>query len=386
MTKEVFVSDLTKPGAPTKFETLLQVQRKDLRKKKAGGAYLAMRLGDRTGWLDARLWDNAEAIAEVFEEKDFVRVKGRIHEYNGQLQISVHRLRPVAPAHLDVGDFLPCTDRDIQEMYAELLDAIAGFRDPHLKSLMEGIFQDPDIRARFQRGAAASGMHHAKVGGLLEHVVSCLRMAKLVASHYQQIDNDLLASGVLLHDFGKIFEISVERTIEYTDEGRLLGHIAMGSSWIERKCDEIEGFPPRLKVLLLHMVLSHHGKLEFGSPREPLFPEALALHYIDDLDSRLDMMREVTGQISSGVWSQRHRGLRRNVLDRSAYLKAGRPPAAEAVATEGGDTGPSKGGRAEGDRPAPPLQPPAAALPDSPGFPAHAGLFPAPRTAEGIAD
>ena len=148
-------------------------------------------------------------------------------------------------------------------------------------------------------------------------------MAKLVAAHYSEIDSDLLASGVLLHDFGKIFELSAERSIEYTDEGRLLGHIAMGSAWLERRCDAIKGFPPRLKILLLHLVLSHHGKLEFGSPKEPLFPEALALHYIDDLDSRLEMMREVTGEIAGGgVWSPYHRGLERSVLDKAAFLRS----------------------------------------------------------------
>ena len=334
MRKDLYVSDLLKTGAASRFESVFQVHQKDLRKKKNGGAYLALRLGDRTGWLDARVWDNAEATATAISEKDFVHVRGRTHQYNGTCQIIVHRLKSVSVANVDPGQFLACTDRDVGQMYREVLAAIQSFRNPHLKRLLENIFHDPDIKVRFQRAPAASGMHHAKVGGLLEHVLSCLGMAHLVASHYQEIDGDLLATGVLLHDFGKIFEMSAERAIEYTDEGRLLGHIAMGSSWIGQRCDQIEGFSPRLKTLVLHMVLSHHGKLEFGSPREPLFPEALALHYIDDLDSRMDMMRQVTAQISGGVWSRRHRGLGRSVLDRAAFLSGEGTSSAAIQATE----------------------------------------------------
>jgi len=209
-------------------------------------------------------------------------------------------------------------------MFGEVLATIESFADPHLKRLMSDIFRDKEIARRYKQAPAASGMHHAWVGGLLEHVLSCLQVSRLLASHYSELDGDLLASGVLLHDFGKIFELSVDHAIEYTDEGRLLGHIAIGSAWLERRCDEVEGFPPRLKTLLLHLVLSHHGKLEFGSPKQPLFPEALALHYIDDLDSRLEMMRAATGEITGEqVWSPFHRGLESLVLDKGAFLRRG---------------------------------------------------------------
>lgn len=323
MSKKLFVSDLKELEPGERFRDIFQVHRKEIRKKKNGGQYLSLSLSDRSGRIEARMWDNAAAVADRFEERDFVRVRGETKPYKGHHQAVLHRLGRVGPEDLEPADFLPSTDRDVLQMYSEILAVIDSFRNPHLKALMDGIFGDPDIKQRFQRAPAASGMHHAKVGGLLEHVVSCLGMAQLVASHYEEIDRDLLASGVLLHDFGKIFELSAERAIEYTDEGRLLGHISIGSAWVARRCDSIEGFPRRLRALLLHMILSHHGKMEFGSPREPLFPEALALHYIDDLDSRLDMMRQAIQGISKGAWSKRQRGLGRYVLDRSRFLADG---------------------------------------------------------------
>lgn len=325
MIKEHYIADLKTINRATRFESTFLVQSKEIRsKKKSGEPYLVLRLADRTGVMDARMWDNVAAVAEVFENSDFVEIRGRVQDYNGQVQIVIGRLKVVPRAQIDPGEFLPRTRRNIDKMFGELLTTIDGFSNPHLKRLMSGIFRDKETARRFKQAPAASGMHHAWIGGLLEHVLSCLQVSKLLASHYSELDGDLLASGVLLHDFGKIFELSVDHAIEYTDEGRLLGHIAMGSAWLERRCDEIEGFPPRLKTLLLHLVLSHHGKLEFGSPKQPLFPEALALHYIDDLDSRLEMMRAVTGEIvGEQVWSQFHRGLDAIVLKKEAFLQQG---------------------------------------------------------------
>ena len=325
MIKDHYISDLKTINRATRFESTFLVQAKEIRsKKKSGEPYLVLRLADRTGVMDARMWDNVRAVAEVFEVSDFVEVRGRVQDYNSQVQIVIGKLTVVPRAQVDPGEFLPRTKRNIDEMFGQVLATVDGFSNPHLKRLMGSIFRDKEISRRFKQAPAASGMHHAWVGGLLEHVLSCLQVSKLLASHYSEIDGDLLASGVLLHDFGKIFELRVDHAIEYTDEGRLLGHIAMGSAWLERRCDEIEGFPPRLKTLLLHLVLSHHGKLEFGSPKQPLFPEALALHYIDDLDSRLEMMRAVTAEISGDhVWSQFHRGLDTVVLNKEAFLRVG---------------------------------------------------------------
>ena len=322
MIKDHYIADLKTINRATRFESTFLVQAKEIRsKKKSGDPYLVLRLADRTGAMDARMWDNVHAVAEVFNVSDFVEIRGRVQDYNGQVQIVIGKLAVIPRVQIDPGEFLPRTRRNIDKMFEEVLSTIDGFSDAHLKRLMSGIFRDKEIARRFKQAPAASGMHHAWVGGLLEHVLSCLQVSKLLASHYSEIDGDLLASGVLLHDFGKIFELSVGHAIEYTDEGRLLGHIAMGSAWLERRCDEIEGFPPRLKTLLLHLVLSHHGKLEFGSPKQPLFAEALALHYIDDLDSRLEMMRAVTADtVGEQIWSQYHRGLDTVVLNKEAFL------------------------------------------------------------------
>lgn len=325
MIKDRFIADLKTIDRNARFESTFLVQAKEIRsKKKSGEPYLVLRLADRTGVMDARMWDNVSAVAEVFKVSDFVEIRGRVQDYNGQAQIIIGKLAVVPRAQVDPGEFLPRTRRDVDKMFAAVVATIEGFTDPHLRRLMSDIFRDKEIARRYKQAPAASGMHHAWVGGLLEHVLSCLEVSRLLASHYSELDGDLLASGVLLHDFGKIFELSVDHAIEYTDEGRLLGHIAMGSAWLERRCDDIEGFPPRLKTLLLHLVLSHHGKLEFGSPKQPLFPEALALHYIDDLDSRLEMMRAATGEITGEqVWSPFHRGLESLVLDKEAFLRRG---------------------------------------------------------------
>lgn len=362
MIKEHFIADLKTIDRTARFESTFLVQAKEIRsKKKSGDPYLVLRLADRTGVMDARMWDNVSAVAEVFKVSDFVEIRGRVQDYNGQAQIVIGKLAVVPRAQVDPGEFLPRTRRNIDKMFGEVLATIDGFTDQHLRRLMSDIFRDQEIARRYKQAPAASGMHHAWVGGLLEHVLSCLQLSQLLASHYSELDSDLLASGVLLHDFGKIFELSADHAIEYTDEGRLLGHIAMGSAWLERRCDEIEGFPPRLKTLLLHLVLSHHGKLEFGSPKQPLFPEALALHYIDDLDSRLEMMRAATGEIAGEqVWSAFHRGLESVVLDKGAFLRRG----SEA------DTAQESGEQVVADTRPAPQQSPVSPPPEKPAAPA----------------
>lgn len=323
MRKEFFIRDLSKLGPNDRFESVFLVQSKEIRQKKSGDHFLSLRLADRTGSLDAKMWDNVPTFADKFEAHDLVNVRGKVQVYNGSLQIIVHRVESIPERQASLADFVPHTERDIETMYAEVLAIIDGFKNQHLKRLMGSIFKNPKFAAAYKRAPAASSMHHARIGGLLEHVSSVVRLAVIVSSHYDDIDHDLLVSGVLLHDLGKIRELTAGPSFEYTDEGRLLGHLAIGSAWVGRRCDEINGFPPRLKALLLHMILSHHGKLEFGSPQVPQFPEALALHFIDDLDSKLESMRTASASIPEGnVWSRFHKGLDRFVLDKEAYLRA----------------------------------------------------------------
>ena len=331
MRKAQFVRDLRQLNSNDRFESDFLVRSKERRSKKNGKPFLSVTLADRTGEIDTKVWDNVEQLDPVFKADDFVRVQGKVQIYNDKHQAVAHRILVLPEEHVSLADFVPHTERDIGSMYEEVLGTIERFSNADLKRLMESIFRDPEFAAMYKRAPAAKANHHAKVGGLLEHVVSVLRLGKLVASHYEDVDSDLLACGVLLHDLGKVFELDSGRSFDYTDRGRLLGHIAMGSAWVERRCDALEGFPPRLKTLLLHLVLSHHGKFEFGSPQVPLFPEALALHAIDDLDAKLEMMRQARAQTVEGsVWSGYHRRLDRFVLDKDAYLRDDAPGIATA--------------------------------------------------------
>ncbi len=326
MTKARSISDLKHLEPNTRFEGTFLVQSKEVRSKRNGVRFLSLTLSDRTGSMDAKVWDNVEELVRTFHANDFVRAQGRVHVFHNRHQAIVTRLRTLPREQVDLRNLIPHTDHDIDEMYGKLLATVDGLSNPDLKRLMTSIFGDPEFADRYKRAPAAKTNHHARIGGLLEHSMSMLRAARLLATHYTDLDSELLACGVLLHDCGKVFELNAEQGFEYTDSGRLLGHVSMASTWVERKCDEIGNFPPRLKTVLLHLVLSHHGHVAFGSPRVPLFREALVLHLIDELDSKLAMMREAEKDIVPGsVWSPFHKGLERPVLDRNMYLQADTP-------------------------------------------------------------
>ena len=335
MSKEHYIRDLRVLGPDERFRSVFLVQVKDLRQnKKTGDPFLSMQLADCTGVLDARMWDVREGVTDQFQVNDFIDVHGRIQVYRERPQIIVHKLSAVPDDQVTLSDFMPHTKHDVEAMYAKVLSLIDSFRDQDLKRLLKSIFENPDIAKAYKKAPAAKSMHHARLGGLLEHVSSVLNLAVAVSANYEDVDRDLLISGVLLHDLGKIYELKSDRTFEYSDAGLLLGHIPIGSAWLGRCCDEINGFPPRLKMLLLHMVLSHHGKREFGSPQLPAFPEALALHFIDDLDSKLEMMRTATAELTDGeVWSRFPKGLDGPVLDKSAYLQESSPRSAPEAST-----------------------------------------------------
>lgn len=322
--KRASIRELKSLKPTERFESVFLVQAKEVRHKRSGDSFLALRLADRTGAMDAKMWDNVAGVADSFGADGLVGVTGKVQIYNNQPQIVVHKLWPVDDKDVRLADFVPHTDRDVNAMYSDLLAKIDSFENRHLRRLMRSIFREPGLARAFKHAPAAKRMHHACVGGLLEHVSSLLGLAEAVAAHYSDLDRDLLLSGVLLHDLGKVHELSGHRSFEYTDDGRLLGHIALGSAWLDQRCARIDGFPLRLKALLQHMILSHHGKLEFGSPVAPVFPEALALHYIDDLDSKLEAMREARAEMADGaVWSQFSAQLGVSVLNREAYLGKG---------------------------------------------------------------
>lgn len=310
--------------------TMFLVREKEIRiSARSGKSWLELSLGDRTGSIPAKMWDNFEAIAATFERDDVVRIRGRVKLYNGSKELTLEQIIPAAGNEYELGDFLPHTKCDVEKLFADLRAAIAGMKNPWLQKLLVSVVEDHEMAPRLKRAPAAMTMHHAYLGGLLEHVVSLIGLAKAVSAHYPELDADLVLAGVVLHDIGKIEELRYTRGIDYSDAGRLLGHITIGAGIVRDKIKAIPGFPPQLAVLVQHLILSHHGTYEFGSPALPQLPEAVALNFIDDMDSKMAAMRKTLEQVSSGglddLWTDRNPALRRDLLRRDQFLAGGAP-------------------------------------------------------------
>jgi 3'-5' exoribonuclease len=322
--KDIFIADLAKfENEPvTAFFT---ASMKSLRDKKDGGKYLALVLKDRTGEMEARMWDNAAEASPEFEQGDVVKLKAQVCRYQERLQMKVERIRAALDGEYDPADFLPATTRDVEALWAELNGYVNSFRDPNLKALLRSFLDDPEIAAALRQAPAAKAMHHAWLGGLLEHVVSLMGVCELAAKHYPEVHRDLLLTGALLHDIGKLHELVWKKSFDYTIEGSLLGHITIGYGMIEKKLQTLPDFPPRLRVLVEHMVLSHHGRYEYGSPKLPMTPEAILLHYLDDLDAKMQTVRAEFERAATAGRDGAHmtewvRALERPLLDTSGYL------------------------------------------------------------------
>ncbi len=309
------------------------VVHKDIRPKKGSGdPYLSLVLADRTGEIDAKMWDNVEKVMDTFEKDDFIRVKGMPQVFQNRMQLTLHSIGRLSDADVDPGDFFPASERDRGEMMAELRGVIASVGNVHLRGLLEAVFADPAIASRFERAPAAKTIHHAWIGGLLEHVLSLCGLCKVVGPRYAGVDVDLLLTGAILHDIGKIEELTYDRSFGYGDEGQLLGHILIGLRMVGEKLRGLPDFPPRLRVLVEHLIASHHGQLEYGSPKPPLFAEAVLLHHLDNLDSKMETVRGAVardGRID-GAWTGYVPSLERSVLKKEQYLN----PAPAAVAAE----------------------------------------------------
>jgi 3'-5' exoribonuclease len=280
-----FVNQLSRGQS---VESIFFVKEKSLTKTKAGLPYLALRLADRTGEVEGRIWDNALDFSSLFEKDDFVKVRGEVDEFQGVLQLRVSKLRKCAPAEVQLEDFLPKTTKDVESMFGELKAIASGIRQPFLRKLAEAFFQDEPWARKFKLAPAAKAVHHVYLGGLLEHTLSVVQLVLLVAPRYKGIDQDLLLAGAVFHDLGKISELSFERSFDYTDPGRLLGHIILTVEMVDQKIRTIPDFPENLALLLKHLILSHHGEYEFGSPKLPMTLEALLLHHLDDLDAKVN--------------------------------------------------------------------------------------------------
>jgi 3'-5' exoribonuclease len=298
------------------------VQAKEIRQKKSGELYLSLLLGDRTGELDAKMWDNVAEVIDAFDRDDFVKVKGLIQVFHNRPQLTIHKVRRMDDSEVDYADYFLSSRRDPEEMWAELQRIVAGVRNPHLKALLDAMLGDEEVARRYRRAPAAKQIHHAFLGGLIEHVLSLCALARMTAGHYPIIDCDLLITGVVLHDIGKIYELNYERGFSYSNEGQLIGHISIAMRMIADKLRGLPDFPPTLRALVEHMVLSHHGHLEFGSPKVPQFPEALLLHYLDDMDSKMECMRaliEKDRQVE-GCFTSFSNALERTALKKDRYL------------------------------------------------------------------
>ena len=223
---------------------------------------------------------------------------------------------------MDYADYLPKTSKNIDELWREVGEFTASFENPHLKALLEAFMADPEIAAAYRTAPAAKTLHHAYIGGLLDHVVSLMKLCDLVARNYPDVDRELLLTGAFLHDIGKIHELSYARSFAYTTRGQLLGHMIVELEMLHAKLAQVPGFPAGLKTLIEHLIISHHGKYEFGSPKLPMFPEALMLHYLDDLDSKMEAMRahlEREGEL--GEWTSYNPSLARPLLNKKKFLE-----------------------------------------------------------------
>jgi len=330
--KEIYVSDLQPNQIIT--STFL-VQAKDVRFKKTGEGYLSLSLSDKTGEVEAKIWENVEEFTPLFERDDFIKVKGAVQVFRKKPQLTVHKLRRLEETEVDLGDFFPRSARDPEEMWQELEAVAAAIQNPHLGALLSKIIGDPEIATRLRQAPAAKTLHHAYIGGLLEHILSLCRLAKLVLQNYPGLDEDLVIAGVLLHDLGKIYELSYARSFGYTSDGQLLGHMILEIEILHKKLADMPDFPRPLQTLLEHLIISHHGQYEFGSPKLPMFPEALLLHYIDDLDSKLQGMQTLIAKEAAleGDWTGFLPSLGRPLLKVSKFLENA-PEAAPAAETE----------------------------------------------------
>lgn len=288
-------------------------------KSRNGKNYLSLKLQDKTGMVDAKVWDLNNDI-QSFQENDFIKVDAFVTTFNNELQLNVKRIRRSREGEYDPADFVPSTDKNIDEMYDQLMGYIKTMKNPYLKKLLEEIFlRHPVISKEFKYHSAAKAMHHSFRGGLVEHTLSVTQLCDFLAPRYNYVNRDILVASAMLHDVGKVLELSDFPTNDYTDDGQLLGHLILGFELIRDAAAKIDGFPKRLESLMKHCMLSHHGEYEYGSPKLPSTPEAFLLHCADNLDAKTKMIEEALAADSTqGHWAGYNRMLQRN-LSRSDF-------------------------------------------------------------------
>ena len=262
-------------------------------KTKAGKTYYSMQLQDKTGIIDAKIWELNNAIAH-FEALDYIRIDAQVTSFNGALQLNIKRVRIADEGEYDVADYMPCSKKNVDEMYKELTTIIESVKEEHLNKLLKMFFvEDIEFLNKFKSHSAAKSIHHGFIGGLLEHSLSVAKLCDFIAKQYPVINRDLLVTAAICHDIGKIDELSSFPENDYTDEGQLVGHIVMGTMMVNDKINKIDGFPETLANELKHCILAHHGELEYGSPKKPALIEAVALAHADNMDAKIETFTEV---------------------------------------------------------------------------------------------
>lgn len=286
--QRAWIKDL-QPG--TDIEESFVVRSKDLRQRRGGGPFLAGTLGDKTGEIAALAWENVEQLGKTMDVGSVVTVKGQVQRYNNRLQIVIRRAARVPSGEIDETLYVRSSSVDADILWKRLNTLIEEIGNDHLRQLLFRVISDPEVAEKLKVAPAARSMHHAFRSGLLEHTVSMAILGRQLAVHYD-LNEDLVVAGCVLHDLGKIWELDIASSIEYTDEGRLLGHLTMEVLHVDRVIGEMGAFPPELRRQLLHILLAHHGEYEYGSPRRPKTPEALLVHMADLLDSKMAGMLE----------------------------------------------------------------------------------------------
>ena len=294
---------------------------KQLRANRQGNLYLQIELSDRTGSISARLWNASEGLFRLFDTGDFLHAKGKVQLFQGALQVILSHITPVESEKVDLVDFLPHTEQDIAKLLDRLRQPLLKMTNHHLRALVECFLMDDRFVRDLCRAPAGIRNHHAYIGGLLEHIVTLLEVAERVVPSYPGVDRDLLLTGVFLHDIGKVRELNYERVFAYSDEGQLIGHLVIGVEMLTERVREVEQltgepFPTELLLRLKHMIISHNGSYEFGSPKLPMTPEAIALHYLDSLDSKVhSFTRDIrTDRNQASAWTPFNQALQRKLF------------------------------------------------------------------------
>lgn len=278
------------------------LERAELRPFRAGGRYAEVLLADTTGQMAGRIWEQAETWLQSLQPGDVVWVEGTVERFRDELQLNISSLRKMEKGYT-LRDLVRVSEKDVRKLYQDLLDTIATLQDEALRALLERIFQTEEIKRAFMRHPAAKGLHHGYLGGLLEHVMNIVALAESLCRQYPQLNRDLLLAGVLLHDIGKLWELEAGTRIEYTLEGRMVGHVVLGYEKVMEFLRECPDFPTETKVHLGHLILSHHGELEFGSPIKPATPEAIALHHLENLDAQVQRFYDVQRMERGKEWT-----------------------------------------------------------------------------------